>query len=199
MWTCQSPCRRSRRACRRRGTFERHIVHRILRAAWDRQLCAAQTRTCRAFGSISAASESPARARATPNVLLGGVANGWLAREYLHDAIGARASLLGEHDHEIGHVHDGEQGLRHVVHERHDLPLRKGARSRPESRPPTGWRTRRRSTTTRNVAGLSTQGQTPHGDRGVRLAERRVGKTAPARVPRARTRGRRARRTAPRA
>ena len=150
-------------------------MHRILRAAGIGKRRAAQTDR-RGIRVDIGGKQIARRARATPNVLLGGVANGRLAREYLHDAIGARARL-GEHDHEIGHVHDGEQGLRHVVHERHDLPLRKGARLDLKAAHPQDGA--HGEVHHKKRCRVEHAGQTPHGDRGVRLAERRVGKTAP--------------------
>ena len=47
-----------------------------------------------------------------------------LAVEHLVDTRSTRARLGKDHD-QVGDVHDGGQGLRHVVHKRHDLALRK--------------------------------------------------------------------------
>ena len=46
------------------------------------------------------------------------------AVEHLVDTRSTRARLGKDHD-QVGDVHDGGQGLRHVVHKRHDLALRK--------------------------------------------------------------------------
>ena len=46
-----------------------------------------------------------------------------LAVEHLVDTRSTRARLGKDHD-QVGDIHDGGQGLRHVVDERHDLALR---------------------------------------------------------------------------
>ena len=50
-----------------------------------------------------------------------------LAVEHLHDALG-RGGAAVDGDNQVGHVDDGHEHLRHVVHEGNDLALREIAR-----------------------------------------------------------------------
>ena len=55
--------------------------------------------------------------------LVAPVGDARLAIEHLVDTRRAGARLGKDHD-QVGDIHDGGQGLRHVVHKRHDLTLR---------------------------------------------------------------------------
>ena len=97
--------------------FQRHIVDSICRASAKREARMAQAQR----GGRSGIARRARLGQRDRLVALVGDAR--LAIEHLVDTRSARACLGKDHN-QVGDVHDGGQGLRHVVHKRHDLTLR---------------------------------------------------------------------------
>ena len=96
-----------------------HIVDGICRARAKGEARMAQAQR----GDRNSATRQFARL-GQRNRLIALVGDARLAVEHLVDTRSTRARLGKDHD-QVGDVYDGGQDLRHVVHKRHDLALRK--------------------------------------------------------------------------
>ena len=98
--------------------LQSHVIDGVGSAGAKGEACMAQAQR----GSRNSATRQFARL-GQRNRLVALVGNARHAIEYLVDARRTGARLGKDHD-QVGDIHDGGQGLRHVVHKRHDLALR---------------------------------------------------------------------------
>ena len=105
--------------CLAQREFQRHIAHGICRARAKRKVRMVKAQRGNRSGATCQVAQRGQRDR-----LVALVGDARLAIEHLVDARRTGARLGKDHD-QVGDVHDGGQGLRHVVHKRHDLALRK--------------------------------------------------------------------------